>query len=203
MAQDIASVVSASMATVRSMRESLADDDIVDDVDRGQGSSASPMTSKMMSSADIGSSHERPAHPPPNRDPVLAARGLPDYTALLAAELEAAARAANKHAVSPLGVGEVVLSARELTGISQRHLAARAETTQASVTAIESGKRLPTVRMLMRLVGAAGLELVVGLRKPGAPEPIVVGALVPNDDDGLADFLPIRTLSPFDGPRDR
>jgi hypothetical protein len=56
--------------------------------------------------------------------------------------------------------------------------------------------------MLMRLVQAAGLELVVGLRKPGAPEPIVVGSLVPNDDDGLADFLPIRTLSPFDGPRD-
>jgi hypothetical protein len=54
----------------------------------------------------------------------------------------------------------------------------------------------------MRLVQAAGLELVIGLRTPGAPEPIVVGALVPNDDDGLADFLPIRTLSPFDGPRD-
>ncbi len=161
------------------------------------------MTSKMMSSAGSGSSHERPAHPPPNRDPILAARGLPDYAALLAAELEAAAQAETRQTVSPLGVGEIVLSARELTGISQRLLAARAGTTQASITAIESGKRLPTVRMLIRLVQAAGLELVIGLRKPGAPEPIVVGALIPNDDDGLADFLPIRTLSPFDGPRDR
>ena len=105
--------------------------------------------------------------------------------------------------MSSLGVGEVVLSARELTGISQRLLAARAETTQASVTAIESGKRLPTVRLLMRLVGAAGLELVVGLRKPGAEVPIVIGALVPNEADGLADYVPIQALSPFDGPLDR
>jgi transcriptional regulator with XRE-family HTH domain len=187
----------------RSVREPPDDDDIIDDVERGRGSSGSPMTSKMMSSSAPISSHARPAHLPPNPDPVLAARGLPDYAALLAAELGAAAQAATEPAVSPLGVGEVVLSARELTGISQRLLAARAETTQASITAIESGKRLPTVRMLMRLVRAAGLELVVGLRKPGAGAPIVVGALVPNEDDGLADYLPIQTLSPFEGPQDR
>ena len=156
----------------------------------------------MMSSTVSVSSDARPAHPLPNPDPVLAARGLPDYTALLKAELGAAAQATD-HAVSSLGVGEVVLSARELTGISQRLLAARAETTQASVTAIESGKRLPTVRLLMRLVGAAGLELVVGLRKPGAEVPIVIGALVPNEADGLADSVPIRALSPFDWPLDR
>lgn len=161
------------------------------------------MTSKMMSSVASVSSNARPAHLPPNPDPILAARGLPDYTALLAAELGAAAQAATGHAMSALGVGEVVLSARELTGISQRLLAARAETTQASVTAIEGGKRLPTVRMLMRLVQAAGLELVVGLRRPGAGEPIVLGALVPNEDDGLADYLPIHTLSPFEGTNDR
>jgi transcriptional regulator with XRE-family HTH domain len=185
------------------VREPPDDDDIIDDVERGRGSSESPVTSKMMSSAASLSSHARPARPPPNPDPVLAARGLPDYTALLAAELGAAAQAATEHAVSPLGVGEVVLSARELTGISQRLLAARAETTQASVTAIENGKRLPTVRMLMRLVRAAGLELVVGVRRPGAGEPTVLGALVPNGDDGLADHVPITALSPFQGPNDR
>jgi hypothetical protein len=26
---------------------------------------------------------------------------------------------------------------------------------------------------------------------------------VPNEDDGLADYLPIQTLSPFEGPQDR
>jgi transcriptional regulator with XRE-family HTH domain len=186
------------------VREPRDDDDIKDDVERARGISASQMTSKMMSSTEAPiSSHARSAHLPPNPDPVLAARGLPDYTALLAAELGVAAQAVTRPAASPLGVGEVVLSARELTGISQRLLAARAETTQASVTAIESGKRLPTVRMLMRLVQAAGLELVIGLRRPGAGDPIVVGALVPNEDDGLADYLPIQALSPFEGPQDR
>ena len=52
----------------------------------------------------------------------------------------------------------------------------------------------------MRLVEAAGLELVVGLRRPGATHPVCLGALVSNADDGLADFLPMTTPSPFDGP---
>jgi transcriptional regulator with XRE-family HTH domain len=145
----------------------------------------------------------RSSRPPPHPDPALAARGLPDYSALLAAELAAMAAEATRSTPSSLGVGELVLSARELTGLTQRALALRAGTSQGAVAAIETGHRLPTIRSLMRLVQAAGLELVVGLRKPGVRDPLVVGALVPNEDDGLADFLPIRTLSPFDGPRDR
>jgi transcriptional regulator with XRE-family HTH domain len=145
----------------------------------------------------------RSSCPPPHPDPALAARGLPDYSALLAAELAAAAGEATSATPSSLGTGELVLSARELTGLSQRALAVRAGTSQGAVAAIETGHRLPTIRSLMRLVQAAGLELVVGLRKPGAREPIVVGALVPNDDDGLADYMPITELSPFDGPYDR
>jgi len=141
--------------------------------------------------------------PPPNPDPALAARGLPDYSALLAAELAAAAAVTTGSTPSSLGVGELILSARELTGSSQRTLASRAGTSQGAVTAIETGNRLPTIRSLMRLVEAAGLELVVGLRKPGAEAPIVIGALVPNEADGLADYVPIRALSPFDGPLDR
>jgi HTH-type transcriptional regulator / antitoxin HipB len=138
----------------------------------------------------------------PHPDPELAARGLPDFTALLAAELATAATPPNAHALSSLGVGELVLSARELTGLSQRALASRAGTSQAAVTAIETGNRLPTIRSLMRLVEAAGLELVVGLRRPGAEQPVALGALVSNADDGLADFLPIQAPSPFDGPPD-
>ena len=106
----------------------------------------------------------------------------------------------NPNTASSLGVGEVILSARELSGLSQRILAARAGTSQAAVTEIETGKRLPTIRTLMRLVDAAGLELVVGLRRPGAATPTALGALVSNPDDGLADFLPMTTPSPFDGP---
>jgi len=130
----------------------------------------------------------------------LAARGLPDFAALLSAELAAIAAKPNPSPVSSLGVGELVLSARELSGLSQRVLAARAGTSQAAITEIETGKRLPTIRTLMRLVDAAGLELVVGLRRPGAVTPTALGALLPNADDGLADFLPMQTPSPFDGP---
>jgi len=133
-------------------------------------------------------SSEAPSHP----DPVLAARGLPDFSALLAAELAAAPATTSGQASSSLGVGEIVLSARELTGLSQRALASRAGTSQAAVTAIETGNRLPTIRTLMRLVDAAGLELVVGLRKSDLAAPIALGALVANDEDGLADYLPMR-----------
>ena len=137
-----------------------------------------------------------PVHP----DPELAARGLPDFTALLAAELAIAATSPDGQPSSSLGVGELVLSAREMSGLSQRRLATRAGTSQNAVTAIETGHRLPTIRSLMRLVEAAGLELVVGLRRPGATHPVCLGALVSNSDDGLADFLTMKTPSPFDGP---
>ena len=139
--------------------------------------------------------------PPPHPDPVLAARGLPDFVALLSAELGAASPKPSPS--SSLGVGEIVLSARELSGLSQRALAARVGTSQAAITRIETGKRLPTIRTLIRLVDAAGLELVIGLRKPAAAAPTTIGALVSNPDDGLADFLPMQTPSPFEGPSSR
>jgi hypothetical protein len=65
---------------------------------------------------------------------------------------------------------------------------------------MESGKRMPTLRTLIRIVEAAGFELVVGVRRPGAAAPVALGALVPNADDGLADYLPITSPSPFQGP---
>jgi hypothetical protein len=56
------------------------------------------------------------------------------------------------------------------------------------------------IRRLIKFAGASGLELIVGLRRPGATEPVFLGALVSNPNDGLADFLPMRTPSPFEGP---
>ena len=128
--------------------------------------------------------------PPPHPDPALSARGLPDFSALLAAELAAAGAMPTAQTRSSLGVGELILSAREFTGMPQRALASRAGTSQAAVTAIETGNRLPTVRTLMRLLDAAGFELVVGLRRPDAPAPMALGALVAGDD-GLADYVPV------------
>ena len=124
---------------------------------------------------------------------------------MLRAEIAAAEAVDDRarSAASSLGTGEIVLTARELAGYSQRRLATELGSSQPAIAAIESGKRLPTIRTLIRVVEGAGLELVVGLRRPGADQPVVLGALVSNADDGLADFLPLRAPSPFDGPPDR
>ena len=125
--------------------------------------------------------------------------------ALLRAEIAAAAAVDDRarSAASSLGTGEIVLTARELAGVLAAETRDRAWVLATGVAAIESGKRLPTIRTLIRVVEGAGLELVVGLRRPGADQPVVLGALVSNADDGLADFLPLRAPSPFDGPPDR
>lgn len=63
----------------------------------------------------------------------------------------------------------------------------------------------------MRIAHAARFELVIGLRRPGAPGPDpkalsaqgfdLIGTLRPNPEDGLADFVVLREPSPFEGPR--
>ena len=68
---------------------------------------------------------------------------------------------------------------------------------------METGNRVPTVRTLMRVAEGAGFEMVVGLRRPGAAAPVALGALVANADDDLADYIPLATPSPFEGPPDR
>lgn len=111
---------------------------------------------------------------------------------------------------SPLGAGYLILVARELTGLSQRQLASRIGTSQPSLATLEAGNRTPTIRTLMRVAGAAGFELVIGLRRPGVdtPDPAglhalgfdLLGTLRPDPDDGLANFVVLREPSPFEGP---
>ena len=128
---------------------------------------------------------------------------LPDFVALLEAEFEASmGNEDHSRSVtsSSLGAGELVLTARELAGHSQRRLARRIGTSKPSIAMLESGRRLPTTRTLIKIAEASRLELVVGLRRPGAALPVCLGALVSNADDGLADFLPMQPSSPFDGP---
>jgi DNA-binding transcriptional regulator YiaG len=132
-----------------------------------------------------------------------ATTAVPDFLARLEAEIVTAGEVAQRLAdpvASSLGVGEVILSARELAGLSQRALAQRACTSQAAVTAMETGNRLPTVRTLMRVVEASGFQLVVGFRVPGDEVPRVLGALVASEQDGLADYVPMVVPSVFTGP---
>ena len=56
--------------------------------------------------------------------------------------------------------------ARKRAGLSQVDLAARAGVTQSVISAYESGQRQPSLPALARLIGAAGFELTLGLRRP-------------------------------------
>jgi transcriptional regulator with XRE-family HTH domain len=113
--------------------------------------------------------------------------------------------------VSPLGAGELVLVARELTGLSQAKLATRIGTSQPTLATIESGNRVPTVRTLTRVADAAGFDLVLGLRRLDAPDPdpatlnelgfAVIGTVHANAEDGLADLRVLREPEPTEGPR--
>ena len=100
---------------------------------------------------------------------------------------------------------------RELTGLSQRHLADRIGTSQPTLATLETGNRTPTLRTLMRVADATGFELVIGLRRPNNPAPNpdalraqgfdLLGTLRRNPQDDLADFVVLREPSPLEGPR--
>lgn len=51
--------------------------------------------------------------------------------------------------------------ARRTAGLSQRELARRAGTSQATLSAYEAGRKSPSVPTLQRLLAATGAELVV------------------------------------------
>jgi transcriptional regulator with XRE-family HTH domain len=107
---------------------------------------------------------------------------------------------------SSLGAGHLILVARELTGLSQRKLAAKAGTSQPALAKLETGNGLPSIRTLLRIAEAAGFELVIGLRRPKstAPDPealqrwglALLGVLQRDPDDGLADFVVAARTEP-------
>ncbi len=89
--------------------------------------------------------------------------------------------------------------ARERAGLTQRELARRAGTSQSVVARIECGRTRPGSGTLIRLLGAAGLELRVGL----VPRP-VVGSHMLQDVERILALTPeerlveIRNLSRFE-----
>ncbi len=52
-----------------------------------------------------------------------------------------------------------IVEARRRAGLSQRALARRVGTSQATISAYESGRKQPTVTVLERLLGATGRRL--------------------------------------------
>ena len=61
--------------------------------------------------------------------------------------------------------------ARRQSGLTQQALADRAGTSQAAMSAYESGRRSPSVDTLCRILGAAGFEVRMRLAPPDTHVP--------------------------------
>jgi transcriptional regulator with XRE-family HTH domain len=64
-----------------------------------------------------------------------------------------------------MGVGYLILKARAHAELTQAGLARRIGTSQPTIARWESGAQVPSVRSLMKIAGATGFELTVGLRQ--------------------------------------
>jgi transcriptional regulator with XRE-family HTH domain len=61
--------------------------------------------------------------------------------------------------------GNLIRIARRDTGLSQRELARRAGTSQATLSAYEAGRKAPSLDTLARIIRAAGLDLRIQLER--------------------------------------
>jgi transcriptional regulator with XRE-family HTH domain len=71
----------------------------------------------------------------------------------------------------PVLIADEVSRARQRAGLSQRELATRAGLTQAAVSRLESGDRLPRLETLLALAEAAGHVLEIRLKRPRGGRP--------------------------------
>lgn len=60
----------------------------------------------------------------------------------------------------------LIHTARQRAGLTQKELAAQAATSQAAISAYESGRRSPSVETLARILEAAGFELRMRMAEP-------------------------------------
>ena len=94
-----------------------------------------------------------------------------------------------------------MLDARQRSGLTLRALAARAGTSHATISAYESGRKVPNVETLDRIVRAAGYEIDVSLAL--RQQSTLVGT---NRGDELAAVLelaeafPVRHAPMLDAP---
>ena len=159
-------------------------------------------TSGSRSAGDSGQEPEEPqdrGHPDrPDRRALHSFRSVPAMHA----------QPGEGHAI---GVGYVVLTLREVGGLSQRRLARAAGTSQGAISRVESGNHVPSLPSLFRLADAVGYRLVLGFAAPEVatldPATVeiddlaLVGMLVRDPTDGLPCFLVLREPPPWAGPR--
>ena len=91
----------------------------------------------------------------------------------------------------PAALGLALRRARRHAGLSQRALARRAGLASTTVARIETGAADPTVRTLIRLLAAAGLELVV----TGLDPTTFAFGIVEDKRDAAGRHPPVHRLS--------
>jgi transcriptional regulator with XRE-family HTH domain len=104
-----------------------------------------------------------------------------------------------------MDVAATLRRAREQAGLSQAELARRARTSQATVSAYEGGRKLPSVATLDRLLAATGSRLAVERMPPPAAKPssaeLSRRARTLIDVLELAEALPVRHEPELGFPR--
>ena len=95
-----------------------------------------------------------------------------------------------------MDVARTLREARLRSGLTQAKLASRCGTSQATLSAYESGAKQPSIDTLSRLLAATGGRLVVardpaGVRQPSRAELARAGATLVEVLD-LAQALPVR-----------
>ena len=102
-----------------------------------------------------------------------------------------------------MNIPETLRRAREEAGLSQAALAARARTSQATISAYESGRKQPSVDTLSRLLAATGRRLTAERALPREPSPQehARAARILVDVLALAEALPSRRRRALRYPR--
>jgi transcriptional regulator with XRE-family HTH domain len=104
-----------------------------------------------------------------------------------------------------MDAGDAIRRARLRAGLTQHALAARAGTSQATISAYESGRKQPSLETLDRILAATGSRLAVvpgraAVRVPSRRELARVGRAL-RDVMGLAEALPVKHRRKLDFPR--
>lgn len=102
-----------------------------------------------------------------------------------------------------MDVADLIRTARERAGLSQRELARRAGTSAAAVCLYETGQRSPGVDTLRRLVAATGATLELAVRPLGEAVDVAANARALEEVLDLADHLPQRPQPALTAPRFR
>lgn len=105
----------------------------------------------------------------------------------------------------PMDPGTSLREARQRAGLSQSELARRTHTSQATISAYESGAKRPSIATLSRLLAATGSRIEV--RGPANPVRRASGAMMTERGRrlvevlGLAEALPARPRGALSYPR--